>query len=102
MKKLSTYAFVIVICLGTTALLATSGRTIRPSEGSEAQFAVDGAFRDGLYLGRLAAERGELMRPSVGRWSTAQNRSMFSVGYRRGYDESARAGANAEPAESAE
>jgi hypothetical protein len=87
MTKLSTYAFVIVLCLGTTALLATNGQTSNPSQGSEERFAADGAFRDGLYLGRFAAEQGRQSRPSVGRWSTEQDRSMFTAGYHRGYQE---------------
>ncbi|MCU1302173.1 MAG: hypothetical protein JWQ87_2457 [Candidatus Sulfotelmatobacter sp.] len=87
MKKLSICVFAVVLCLGATALLANSGQTIQPSEGSEARFAADGAFRDGLYVGRLAAEHGQRLRPAVGRWSTNQDRSMFAAGYRRGYNE---------------
>jgi len=105
MKKLSSYAFVIVLSLGAAAVLANSGRTPAPVQGSQAQgsqpqLAADGAFRDGFYLGRLAAERGQPMRPSIGRWSTAQDRSMFSAGYRHGYDESNRAAADADLAQS--
>jgi len=103
MKRFPSYAFAIVVCLGTTALLANSGRTIKPSEGSEARVAGDGAFRDGLYIGRFAAEHGQQSRPSIGRWSTDQDRSMFTAGYGRGYKEFlARAGANAEHAQPTE
>jgi hypothetical protein len=98
MKKLSIYTFVIAASLGATAMLATSGQTPAPVQASEAQFSADGAFRDGLYVGKLAAEQGQPMRPSIGRWSTAHDRSTFSAGYRRGYDESARVEANAEHA----
>jgi hypothetical protein len=98
MKKLSIYTLVIVASLGATAMLATSGQTPAPIPASEARFAADGAFRDGLYVGKLAAEQGQPMRPSVGRWSTAHDRSTFSAGYRRGYGESASVEANAEPA----
>ena len=100
MKKLSSYAFVIVLSLGAAAMFANSGQAPAPVQGSQAQLAADGAFRDGLYLGRLAAEGGQPMRPSIGRWSTAQDRSMFSAGYRRGYDESNRAAADADLAQS--
>ncbi len=110
MKKFSSYAFVIVLSLGAAAVLANSGQTPAPVQGSQArgsrpqgsqpQLAADGAFRDGFYLGRLAAEGGQPMRPSIGRWSTAQDRSMFSAGYRRGYDESNRAAADADLAQS--
>ena len=105
MKKLSSYAFVIVLSLGAAAILANSGQTPAQVQGSQpqdsqAKLAADGAFRDGFYLGRLAAEGGQPMRPSIGRWSTAQDRSMFSAGYRRGYDESNRAAADADLAQS--
>ncbi len=48
-----------------------------------------GPFRDGLYLGRLAAERGEGPHISLGRWSNPANRELFAAGYRQGYDEAA-------------
>jgi hypothetical protein len=102
MKKLSIYTFVIAASLGATAMLATSGQVTAPVQASEAQFAADGAFRDGLYFGKLAAEHGQPMRPSIGRWSTTHDRSTFSAGYRRGYGEPARVEANAEPAHSAD
>jgi len=88
MSKLSTYALAVAVCLGTTAMLANSQRTINPNAGAEARLAADGAFRDGLYLGKLAAEHGEAARPAIGRWSTDQDRATFAAGYRRGYKES--------------
>jgi hypothetical protein len=90
MTRLFTYA-TIVICLGTTATLAVSPRILRPGTTSrtsdESLQAADGAFRDGLYLGKLAAEAGQPVSLAVGRWSTDQDRAMFTAGYRRGYDE---------------
>lgn len=88
MRKLSTYALAVAVCLGTTAMLANSNRTEATSPSTEARFAADGAFRDGLYLGKLATENGQPLRPAIGRWSTDQDRSRFAAGYRRGYDES--------------
>jgi hypothetical protein len=77
----------IVIALGTTATLAIHPSAANPSTSSEALFAADGPFRDGLYLGKLAAEQGQARRLTVGRWSTEHARSMFSEGYRRGYEQ---------------
>jgi hypothetical protein len=68
---------------------------------SEARLANDGAFRDGLYLGKLAAKGGQQSRLTIGRWSTQQDRSQFAAGYRRGYGETL-TGAKAERARSAE
>jgi hypothetical protein len=77
----------IVICLGATATLAVSPRTAKPSTTAKVLFANDGAFRDGLYLGKLAAKGGQPLRLAIGRWSTDQDRAMFTAGYRRGYNE---------------
>ena len=48
---------------------------------------TNGAFRDGLYLGRLAAERGAEPHVAIGRWATPEDRSSFTAGYQRGYSE---------------
>jgi hypothetical protein len=85
MRKLSTYAFAIAACLATTALLGSSVHAARQPQSEEAQMATDGAFRDGLYLGRLTAEAGRPLRPAVGRWSSARDRASFLTGYQRGY-----------------
>lgn len=77
----------IVIGLGASATLALSNGNVTPNINAEVRLAADGAFRDGLYLGKLAAEHGQLQHPPVGRWSTDQDRSMFTAGYGRGYDE---------------
>jgi hypothetical protein len=85
MDKIFTFALAMAVCLGTTAMLANSGRTTR--QGPEAQTATDGAFRDGLYVGRLAAESGWPMHPQIGRWSNERDRASFVAGYRRGYND---------------
>jgi hypothetical protein len=89
MIKLSTYGLAVAACVGTTALLANgNGKpTLTKAANMQARFTTDGAFRDGLYLGKLAVANGQSPRPAVGRWSTEQDRAMFSAGYRRGYDE---------------
>lgn len=85
MNKLFTYGLAMVLGLGTTALLATNGRAARQIQSADAQMAVDGAFRDGLYVGRLAAADGRALLPPVGRWSSERDRASFVAGYRRGY-----------------
>lgn len=87
MTKFFIHGLTIAMCLGTTALLATSGRDLQHGTNSEARFAADGAFRDGLYLGKLAAEQDQPPRTAIGRWSTEQDRTMFKAGYRLGYSE---------------
>ena len=87
MEKLFTFAIAAVVCLGTTAVLANNGRAAQQSPSMEVQMAANGAFRDGLFVGRLAAESGRAARPLIGRWSSAEDRTSFAAGYRRGYGE---------------
>jgi hypothetical protein len=88
MTKLSACSLAIAVVLGTTAMLANSQRTTHSNAIGDARLDADGAYRDGLYLGQLAAASGQPLRPAVGRWSTEQDRSSFTIGYRRGYSES--------------
>ena len=85
MEKAFTFAMAIAVSLGTTALLAGSGHATRQS--ADVQMAADGAFRDGLYVGRLAAEAGRPLHPPIGRWSNEQDRTSFVAGYWHGYND---------------
>ncbi|MDP9339441.1 MAG: hypothetical protein M3P45_11280, partial [Acidobacteriota bacterium] len=38
-------------------------------------------YRDGVYLAKLAQQRGGLHTPSIGRWANAEQRQAFSAGY---------------------
>lgn len=87
MTKLVTYTLAIAVSMGTTAML-DNHHTTNPNASVEARLAADGAFRDGMYLGKLAAKSGQLLRPAIGRWSTEQARATFTAGYLRGYHES--------------
>src|SRR5881394_2086402 len=48
--------------------------------------ATNAAFRDGTYLGNLAASRGESPHLASGRWSRAEDRASFTYGYQQGYE----------------
>ncbi len=87
MSRLPVLALAIAVSLGTTAMLANNQRTIEHPAIEEARLAADGAFRDGFYLGKVAAKSSRTQRPAVGRWSTGQDRANFLAGYRRGYGE---------------
>ena len=84
MTKFVVYA-VVVIGLSVTAVLANSNDKVTTTRDAEARYAADGAYRDGLYLGQLAAGSGLRSSPAIGRWALEQDREMFTVGYRRGY-----------------
>jgi hypothetical protein len=45
------------------------------------------AYRDGAYLGKLAAERGETPRFSFGRWAATSARQSFVEGYAAAYNQ---------------
>jgi len=48
--------------------------------------AANGAYRDGLYLGGLAAERGQSPHIAFGRWSKDADRNSFIEGYKGSYE----------------
>ena len=85
MKKLSLCIAVLALFAGATARL----RNDRPSQlsvvQSEATPDASAAFRDGLYLGKLAARQGGPIRVATGRWATDGNRALFAAGYQLGY-----------------
>src|SRR5258708_24426964 len=43
------------------------------------------AFRDGSYLGKLAAEGGDAPHVAVGRWAKNADRILFATGYSEAY-----------------
>ncbi len=47
--------------------------------------ATNGPFRDGLFEGRLDADRGSDAHISIGRWSRPADRASFEEGYRNAY-----------------
>ena len=85
MKILSLYASVIALSMVS---MLYSGRRHNSSAANDNVVQItDGAFRDGLYLGRLAADGGGEPHVAVGRWATAKDRSSFAAGYQRGYSD---------------
>ena len=60
MTKFFIYASIFT-GLGASAI-GLSQSSVMPATSAEARFASDGAFRDGMYLGKLAAENGQPRR----------------------------------------
>ena len=87
MKILSLYASVIALSIVPMSMLYSDRHHNSPITNDNAAQITDAAFRDGLYLGRLAAESGREPHVAVGRWSRAEDRSSFTAGYQRGYSE---------------
>lgn len=78
-------ACVLAIGFAGTTMLFQGTRTSRASQNVDVELANDGAYRDGLYLGKLSRVAHQHMLPPVGRWSTAKDRASFEQGYRQGF-----------------
>jgi hypothetical protein len=72
-------------CMGTSGMVIQGIRASQQSPSIDVQASNDGAFRDGLYLGKLARAANMPMHPPVGRWSTDKDRASFVRGYRQGF-----------------
>ena len=86
MKIVFTYVLAIGF-VGTGAMLVRQDMAARPGHSVDVQMAGDAAFRDGLYLGKLARTARSPMHPPTGRWSTERDRAAFAAGYRQGYNQ---------------
>ena len=87
MKRLSLFALLIALGLGIAPVSHGKLYANLQSANVSVRYATDGAFRDGLYLGRLAAESGAESHIAIGRWATVGDRASFTAGYQQGYNE---------------
>jgi hypothetical protein len=88
MKNLPVFTIVIALCLSAAAAMIQSGRTSDGGQISSIQTvrATSAPYRDGLYLGKLAAARGGESHISTGRWTTEADRASFKAGFQQAYD----------------
>jgi len=82
--------YVIVLVLASSLVAGRAVRTaalVRPAqtEDQSPEQAANASFRDGRYLGELAARRGEQPHLSIGRWASSEDRTSFAAGYVEGY-----------------
>lgn len=75
-------------CVGTGGLLFRNSLTAPNSV--EVQMAADGAFRDGLYLGKLDRASRRTVTPPIARWVSEKDRAAFARGYRQGFNQTQR------------
>jgi hypothetical protein len=82
-------SFVLGVAL-TSSVFVGSGlvRPERPSQIDTAR-ANDGAYRDGLFVGKTHAHNRLQQHIASGRWASDADRRSFAEGYRRGYDTAA-------------
>ncbi len=76
---LTTLGLLIAIAMRITGSLV-SPMQLQPPHSSA-------AFRDGLYVGKIASERGSEPHISVGRWASPEDRTAYAAGYRQGYNQ---------------
>jgi hypothetical protein len=81
MRALS-FLSVLAFAIALTVMLANTSNGNKSMTTSQA---VNGPFRDGLYLGTRAARRGEAPHVASGRWAQSQDRQSFAAGYRQAY-----------------
>jgi hypothetical protein len=88
MKNLPILTVAVALCLGAAVATIQSGRTSNEwqSSGIQSVHATNAPYRDGLYLGKLAAARGGESHISTGRWMTEADRASFKAGFQQGYD----------------
>jgi hypothetical protein len=83
MKSISLWTLILVIGAGSTAIMKTTTNE-DVTDVTSVQNA-DGAYRDGLYLGKLTASLGDEPHLCTGRWARKTDQDLFSAGYERGY-----------------
>jgi hypothetical protein len=84
MKTLSLFTLALALGLGTASLRYTGRHNQFPTLAFDT---TDGAFRDGLFLGKLAAEAGAEPRVARSRWGTPQDRALFTAGFEQAYSQ---------------
>jgi hypothetical protein len=88
MRKVFLFAIALTLWAGVAFMLRRAARQDSfPRLHDNNPVQTRAAFRDGLYLGGLAAQRGEEPHISEGRWSNQADRILFTAGYAQGYDE---------------
>jgi hypothetical protein len=85
MKILPLFASVVAFGVGMMSVFHIKQTTDFPKPNNIFNQATNGAFRDGLYLGKLAAQGGAEPHVAIGRWTTAEDRASFTAGYQQGY-----------------
>lgn len=86
MKRVPLFVLALVLCAAAAMSRGGIRQGASVSATANAAEATDGAFRDGLYLGKLAAESGGEFDIASGRWSMDHDRASFSTGYAQGYN----------------
>jgi hypothetical protein len=80
--RIGTYLLAMALSFGAGAAISNPKTA---ADQHLAATATNAAFRDGLYLGQLAAKNGTSAHMSLGRWSDESDRTAFIQGYQEGF-----------------
>ena len=88
--------FTTHVVQGARSMKLTPRTSVKPlaaatSQASSIDPLLTAAYRDGLYVGKLAVQRGEQRLAPVGRWATQTDRDAFLAGYEQANSEIAEA-----------
>jgi hypothetical protein len=90
MKKHSILIALLIICAGAAGIANKgSSKAMEQQAQTLGREFTSAAFRDGLHLGKFAAERGKSAHVAVSRWAGDSDRTLFASGYQLAYGESA-------------
>src|SRR3981081_4713169 len=95
MRNYSLWVLALIVA-GSAAKMVKTGMTTTtnaPQNIANNQEISSAAFRDGSYLGKLAAGRGDAPHMAVGRWAKNADRILFATGYSEAYSENLTANA---------
>ncbi len=85
MKSISLWGLALILAVGAAAIVKF--QTGSAAEQLDAKQVASAPFRDGAYLGKLQAARGEAPHVAIARWSNDADRELFAAGYESGYME---------------
>jgi hypothetical protein len=85
MKSISLWTLILVVAAGSTAIMKTRSNANEGMAEVTSVQTTHGAYRDGLYLGKLAASLGDAPHLCTGRWSKKADQDLFSAGFEQGY-----------------
>jgi hypothetical protein len=83
MKRYATWIVLLVVCAGAVAVAKKHLGDLNPQATKQQNESA--AFRDGLYLGKKAAERGDVAHVATARWANDTERAQFAAGYEHAF-----------------
>jgi len=87
MKNISLSILAIALSVGSTVIVRSAVRAQPLNAGGSTSKEASGPFRDGFYLGKLAARNGDEPRITTARWSRDEDRAAFREGYEHGFSQ---------------